>query len=309
MKTIQSLLLVLVSLLLTACIAMDAPIVMGSTNLDGVNIPTETDSYPIFINGNLAEGTFTYDGETEPTVSLTDLVTALCSSGFAEISGEGDVLTMRYAETVLSNEAVHAEDLTIITLTEDSDTVHIKKPDAEETVALAEPVVLVDGIVPDVELPWSDAAAVLGLNVSFYDAQNVEPWDTYVETLDSPPYYLYCVPHLMFWQYPEKIGIMPQEEAVRQVREVLITAYENRWVEYPPSDAAIDWVDPEAEQMYNIIENLTVTGQNDRFWRIPVVYDFLVDKYTGEIFTYYNGMEQMFAVFDPTSEWALTFAG
>ncbi len=325
MKMIQSILLIVVCLFLTACSATDGPIVMGSTNLDGVNIPTDRQDdtvsmsvngiqipladheYPIFINGNLAESVFVYDGTNVPTVAVSAMSVAVCgTSGFSELAADGTELTLRYAPYIMANEAMHDDDLTNVVFTAGSDVVQVDG----KSVTLSAPVTFVtEGNGPEVYLPYQDAAAVFGLEVSFYDAQNVEPWAAYVQTLDSPPYYLYCVPHLMFWQYSEKAAAMSTEEAVRQVREVLITAYENRWVEYPPSDAAIDWEDAEAEQMYNIIENLEVTGQNDRFWRIPVVYDFLVDKYTGDIFTYYNGMAQSFAAFDPMSEWTLTFAG
>ncbi len=297
MKMIQSILLILICLFLTACNATDGPIVMGSTNLDGVNISTETNAYPIFVNGSLAEGTFTYDGETEPTVSLTDLVVALCGGGFAEISGEGDVLTMRYAETVLANQAVHAEDLTIVTLTEASDTVHIQKPDAEETLALSEPVALVEGIVPDVVLPWSDAAAVLGLNGSFYDGKTADAGTKSMDGADVS-FYLYDVPHLMFWQYPEKAAAMSGEEAVRQVRDHLIAVFEHTYDVYAP-DAPVLASSKNAQFLYDMIENLTVLGENDRFWRLSGSYDHLVDKYTGEMYSHaYDTDAQEFGIID-----------
>ncbi len=262
MKKIKSILLILICLFLAACTATKGPIVIGSTNLDGVNISTETDAYPIFINGNLAEGTFTYDGETEPTVSLTDLVTALCSGGFAEISGEGDVLTMRYAE---------------------------------ETVALAEPVVLVDGIVPDVELPWSDAAAVLGLNVSFYDGKTADDRTKFMNMADLP-FYLYDIPHLMFWQYPVGAESISQEEALQKVRDNLIAVFENTYDMYAPDAPALA-SSGNAQFLYNMIENLTVLGENDRFWRLSGSYDYLVDKYTGEMYSHgYDTDEQEFHI-------------
>ncbi len=297
MKTIQSILLVCLCLFLTACNAMNGPVVMGSTNLHGVSMSTETDAYPIFVNGSLAEGTFPYDGETEPTVSLTDLVAALCGGGFAEISGEGDVLTMRYAETVLANEAVHAEDLTIVTLTEASDTVHIQKPDAEETVALSEPVALVEGVVPDVVLPWSDAAAVLGLNGSFYDGKTADAGTKSRDMVDVP-FYLYDMPHLMFWQYPAGAESISREEALQKVRDSLIAVFEEDYDTYAPDAPALA-SSKVAQSLYDMIENLTVLGENDRFWRISGGYDHLVDKYTGEMYSHaYDTDGQEFHIID-----------
>ena len=40
-----------------------------------------------------------------------------------------------------------------------------------------------------------------------------------------------------------------------------------------------------------------------------MVFDFWVDKYTGEVYVFYNGMTMAIYKFDPESKGALTFAG
>ncbi len=323
--------LILCILLCTSC-TTETPVVLASTNLHRamVNLdvtsmkagesfisiadttyPTAMDEYPIFVNGSLSPAFFHYDGTSVPAVSLTELTTSLCGgTGFAEISGDENQMTVRYAIHVEANAALHSEDLTIIQLTEGTTDVIQTDANGEETITLSGAVDLtVDEVgIPDVQLSYEDAAAVLGLAVSFYDAEDAAAWEGHTQT-NGAAYYLNGVPHLMYWRYPEKAAPMEKEEAVRQVYGALVTAYENQWGPYPVSGVPTEWTDREAEQMYRIVENLTVTDENDRFWRIPVVYDFLVDKYTGDIVTYYNGMSKVFAVFDPLAKGALAFPG
>ena len=54
---------------------------------------------------------------------------------------------------------------------------------------------------------------------------------------------------------------------------------------------------------------LTVTGETDRFYHVEFMGEMLIDKYTGDIYRYYNGLAQFFAKFDPEDPGALMFAG
>lgn len=42
---------------------------------------------------------------------------------------------------------------------------------------------------------------------------------------------------------------------------------------------------------------------------LPVVFDFWVDKYTGDVYVFYNGLEMNIYLFDPNEPGALAFAG
>ncbi len=97
-------------------------------------------------------------------------------------------------------------------------------------------------------------------------------------------------------------------EAVETVKKQLIEAYNLTYGEYVP------WNENETyknngDDIRKAIYNLTVTEENDRFYTIPVVFDFWVDKYTGEVYVFYNGMTMAIYKFDPESKGALTFAG
>lgn len=99
-----------------------------------------------------------------------------------------------------------------------------------------------------------------------------------------------------------------KSEAVEIVKEQLIEAYNLTYGEYTP------WNENETyknngDDIRKAIYNLTVTEENDRFYTIPVIFDFWVDKYTGEVYVFYNGMTMAIYKFDPTSKGALTFAG
>jgi hypothetical protein len=52
-----------------------------------------------------------------------------------------------------------------------------------------------------------------------------------------------------------------------------------------------------------------VKSENDRYYVIPVVYDFWVDKYRGDVYTFYNGIVMQINIFDPNAEGALAFPG
>ena len=63
------------------------------------------------------------------------------------------------------------------------------------------------------------------------------------------------------------------------------------------------------EWRLKINEGLKIKAENDRYFIIPVVWDFMVDKYTGEVYTFYQGQTFEYKLFDPQSEGALAFAG
>ncbi|MEO3946763.1 copper amine oxidase N-terminal domain-containing protein [Gorillibacterium sp. CAU 1737] len=123
---------------------------------------------------------------------------------------------------------------------------------------------------------------------------------------DSQLRYVPRLPHVMISRYPEGTAKLTQEEALAKVKQQLIAAYEKRYGLFLPVGGNQQ---DDGASMRKIITNLSIRSENDRFYVIPVVYDFWVDKYTGEVFTFYNGIIMTIQLFDPLAEGALAFAG
>ena len=160
-----------------------------------------------------------------------------------------------------------------------------------------------------------DAALLLGAEYAFYNAGPTsiigEDGKPHLYYPFGEPFYLANQPHLVFWRYPESASVIPEEEALEKLEAQLIQAYENTYgtfvpleeepasSPYPGDDVMFRWKIP----------HLEVTSETDRFYRIPFVWDFLVDKYTGDVIVHYNGESQSFHRFNPESPGALAFAG
>lgn len=284
----------------------------GTISAGGVGSAVEADHYPIFVNGSILSGapsencTFYYDGVTDPAVDIGMLADAYC--GFTELKITDSGITLRYRYGIYgAGEVIRDSDLTVVTLSEGSDLAEMD----QNTVTLSAAVKITeneDGS-KTVFLPYEDAAKVLDLNVSFYDSANTAAWEGHDQT-DGAAYYLSGTPHLMFWKYPEDAKVFTEEEAVEIARGTLIAAYENNYGQFVPlSEEECDSIGGDQGFYNREIQNLEVTGENDRFWRIPFVYDFLVDKYTGDVLTQYNGMSEVFTRFDPYANGALMFPG
>ena len=160
-----------------------------------------------------------------------------------------------------------------------------------------------------------DAAMLLGAEYAMY---NTGPYSYTNENGErmlyypfGEPYYLSNEPHLVFWRYPKNAPVLTEEEALDILETQLTQAYENRFGTFVPlEEEPASSPYPGDEVMFRWkIAHLEIGAENDRFYRIPFVWDFLVDKYTGEVIVHYNGIDQFFHRFDPESPGALAFAG
>ena len=160
-----------------------------------------------------------------------------------------------------------------------------------------------------------DAAMLLGAEYAFYNAGSY----SYIGEDGKPmlyypfgePFYLSNEPHFAFWRYPESASVIPEQEALEKLETKLIQAYEAAFGTYVPlEEEPASSPYPGDEVMYRWkIAHLEVASETDRFYRIPFVWDFLVDKYTGEVITHYNGIDQSFNRFNAEFPAALAFAG
>lgn len=111
-------------------------------------------------------------------------------------------------------------------------------------------------------------------------------------------------------EYDMPLPLSP-EDALLMLKYQLITAYEIRYGEYIPR---YDDSDPagligDKERLPFIIETLRVTKDDGEYYTVPVIWDFLIEKETGQIYKFYDGLDKMLIPFDPLDENALSFAG
>ena len=145
-------------------------------------------------------------------------------------------------------------------------------------------------------VPIRFLADSLNFKVDYFDGKNLE-------TTHIVP----RIPQIIVSSY-DSYDALSKAEAVEIVKKQLIEAYNLTYGEYIPWDENETYKN-NGDDIRKAIYNLNVTEENDRFYTIPVVFDFWVDKYTGEVYVFYNGMTMVIYKFDPTSKGALTFAG
>ncbi|WP_324825542.1 copper amine oxidase N-terminal domain-containing protein [Sinanaerobacter sp. ZZT-01] len=144
----------------------------------------------------------------------------------------------------------------------------------------------------------NDLSKLLNVDTVYYDG-----------TDESETHIIQNLPQVMISTYPDEINSITKEEALEILKEQLITAYENQFGEFTEQKTKPALTNENNEMLRYIISNLSVTSENDRYYVIPVVFDFWIDKYTGEVYVYYNGLVMTVHLFDPNSENALVFAG
>ena len=102
---------------------------------------------------------------------------------------------------------------------------------------------------------------------------------------------------------------LTHEDAVLMLRYQLITAYERRYGKYIPRYDDPGSMAGDKERLPFIIETLRVTKDDGEYYTVPVIWDFLIEKETGQIYKFYDGLDKMLIPFDPLDENALSFAG
>ncbi len=112
--------------------------------------------------------------------------------------------------------------------------------------------------------------------------------------------------HFMEYGYSMPIEA---ENALTLLKHQLIIAYENTYGSYTPLSIKPTQAVPDSEYLRYIIENLEITKEDDEYYTVPVIWDFLIEKETGRIYKFYNGLDKVLTLFDPYSPTALSFAG
>lgn len=154
-----------------------------------------------------------------------------------------------------------------------------------------------------VYVPLKDFFQLYGYNVVYTNGEKVK-----VDEYPVIPLYQ----QIMVSNYSDMKKTLTTEEAIKIVQEQLKIAYKTRFKEkYTDPDENVDRMNPNEKDEWRlkINEGLKIKAENDRYFIIPVVWDFMVDKYTGEVYTFYQGQTFEYKLFDPQSEGALAFAG
>lgn len=116
------------------------------------------------------------------------------------------------------------------------------------------------------------------------------------------------IPQIIISKYPSNAERISKDEAIKILQKKLKTAYEKKFGYYFSSSKKPSINTNEKEKFRYLFSHLSINSENDRFYVIPVVYDFWVDKYTGEVFVYYDGFPKTIKKFDPRDQCALDFA-
>lgn len=154
-----------------------------------------------------------------------------------------------------------------------------------------------------VYIPLKDFFGLYGYNVVYTNGERVK-------TDEYPVIPLYQ--QIMVSNYSEMKEPLTKEEAIKKVQEELKVAYKTVYdKKYKEPDENIDRMNPSEEDAWRIKihDGLKLKAENDRYYVIPVVWDFLVDKYTGEIYTFYQGETFQYKLFDPKQKYSLAFPG
>lgn len=147
----------------------------------------------------------------------------------------------------------------------------------------------------------NDISKILKLEASYYDNSN-----------EGDVHIIKNIPQIMISKYPKNVKEISKDEAVEILKTQIKKAFEKKFGEFIPLNEKPNGKSYEIEdkeRLRYIITNLEIKSENDRFYVLSVIYDFFVDKYTGEVYVYYNGIPATINKFDPESESALSFPG
>lgn len=112
--------------------------------------------------------------------------------------------------------------------------------------------------------------------------------------------------HFMENDYPLPLS---KENALSLLKYQLILAYTRTYGEYITKEGDPGSMAGDKERLPYIIENLEITSDDGEYYRVPVIWDFLIEKETGFIYKFYDGLHKDLIYFDPYSPTALAFAG
>ncbi len=297
MKKIFTVLILLSFILPAVSIhAEDNKTYAGKTNIDNLRILPPEDSYD-------SKGYIKYGDSGDETIERG--YTALFINGSIvknfklAIENKKIMLPLRLISEALGAEIKWLPDTKETKISDGENTIILEGGNAkvlsgENEFIFDIPPKIIDG---SIYVPEKFITEVLGAEIVYSEGEESKEKDI-----------IRRLPHIMISRYNENAKAISKEKAVDIVREQLITAYENRYGEYIPINAKEE-LERDGDDIREAILNLRVSAENDRYYVLPVVFDFWVDKYTGDVYVFYNGLEMNIYLFDPNEPGALAFAG
>ena len=153
-------------------------------------------------------------------------------------------------------------------------------------------------------VPIRFIAESLNYKVDWFDGKAAQKWDG---PSMPQPHYVLRMQQVMVSRYPAGAKAMGHSEAVQRLKSQLITAYVNNYNDtYKPLLTKPDILN-EKDSIRYAISTLAVTSENDRFIIIPMQRDYMIDKYTGSVYVFYDGEVQTIDKFEPNAPLALSF--
>lgn len=289
------LLVIIVLLCLSACSKNTS---VKPTNLDGISIITPNSGIPaqikyndeseenipddyimLFINGSIIKHGGIFIENDIPFIS----VKAICDHIFEEtsFSVEGEKYVIRFEKNRIE---IYENEKNI-------------KVDGKNYSLENLPKKINDTLF----MGMNDISKILKIEASYYDNSNEE--DVHI---------IKNIPQIMISKYPKTAKEISKNEAVEILKSQIKKAFEKKFGEFVPLNEAPTGKAYEIEdkdRLRYLITNLEVKSENDRFYVLSMVHDFFVDKYTGEVYVYYNGIPATINKFDYESESALSFPG
>ncbi len=116
----------------------------------------------------------------------------------------------------------------------------------------------------------------------------------------------------MTWEHSTEFGSalpLSEKDALSMLKNQLKIAYFNTYGEYTPRFDDPGEASGDKVRLPYIIENLEIASDDGEYYTVPVIWDFLIEKETGNIFKLYRGLHTMLIPFDPYESTALAFAG
>ncbi len=150
-------------------------------------------------------------------------------------------------------------------------------------------------------MPADVLAEILGAEYRYHDASD-----------RKEPYMYPGGKHVMIDRFDDTLEAKTEEEAAAHLKQVLTIAYETRFGEkFVPAEEAPSPYEEQTWHRYHIAEmdEDDIMFELGRYYMIPYVWDFYVDKYTDDVYMMYNGIVNRITKYDPAADGALSFAG
>lgn len=153
-------------------------------------------------------------------------------------------------------------------------------------------------------VPLKNFAEAFGYTVTYTDGMN---------PVEGAYPLIPCFQQIFLSKAPQNVTPLTKEQAIERVQEKLKTAYKVKFKEKFKGSDDPNYTSYNSDQKEYwqgfIQQGLKVAAENDRYYIVPVVWNFLVDKYTGDVYSFYQGETYRYQLFDPNNPGALAFPG